>query len=197
MNYKELCSPENLFRAFDEFIRGKRKKKDVIQFQENLEENIFELSSQLQGEAYEHGPYFRFHIWDPRFRIIHKALVRDRIVHHALFEYLYGVFNKAFIFHSYSSRLKKGTHLGVKNLHKMMRKVSKNFTQESYALKCDIKSFFASIDHDILLEIIQKNIGDEEIFNLIRLIVKSFHTHTHRYSTWQPHVTDICKYIPQ
>lgn len=189
MDYKTLCSPENLFRAFDEFKRGKRKKKDVMEFERNLEENIFTLSAELALKTYTHGRYERFHIWDPKFRIIHKAPVRDRLIHYIIFQYLYDIFDKTFIYHSYSSRLEKGTHLGVKNLHKMMRKVSKNFSINGYALKCDIKKFFASINHEILIGLMVEKVQDSEIMSLIRTIIESFSTHTHTHThheIWHP-----------
>lgn len=174
MNYKELVSPENLFLAFDEFKRGKRNREEVMRFERNLEWNILELSHDLEAKTYRHGPYFTFKIWDPKFRVISKACVRDRIVHHALFKYLNGIFDKTFIFHSYSSRVGKGTHLGVNNLAKMMEKVSQNFTRHAYALKCDIRKFFASINHKILYNLIAKNVRDKEILWLIEAIISSF-----------------------
>lgn len=85
MQYVDLVSPENIFVAFDEFKRGKRKKEDVMYFEKNLEENVFELSEQLMTKTYMHGSYTNFAICDPKYRLISKALVRDRVVHHVLF----------------------------------------------------------------------------------------------------------------
>lgn len=166
--------PENLFIAFDEFKRGKRKKEDVMCFEKNLEENIFELSEELISKAYLHGSYVNFAIYDPKYRTISKAKVRDRVVHHVLFNYLYGIFDKTFIFHSYSSRLGKGTHIGVKNFHKKMREASENFRKPCYALKCDIKKFFANINHAILISLLAKKINDPDILWLINNVIESY-----------------------
>lgn len=174
MKYADLVSPENLFVAFDEFKRGKRKKEDVMCFEKNLEENIFELSEQLISKTYSHGSYTNFTICDPKYRIISKASVRDRVVHHLLFGYLYAVFDKTFIFHSYSSRLGKGTHVGVKNFHKKMREASMNFRKPCYALKCDIKKFFANINHTILTGLLAKKVNDPGILWLINNIIESY-----------------------
>lgn len=174
MKYVDLVSPENLFIAFDEFKRGKRKKEDVMEFEQNLEENIFELSQQLISKTYCHGSYVNFAIWDPKYRVISKGRVRDRVVHHALFNYLYAVFDKGFIFHSYSSRIGKGTHIGVKNLHAKMRKVSENFSKTSYALKCDIRKFFGSVNHDILMQLLAEKVDDPDILWLAQSIIKSY-----------------------
>ncbi len=187
MDYKTLVSPENLFSAFDEFKRGKRKKKDVMLFERNLEENIFELSVELLSKTYSHGPYSTFYIWDPKFRIINKAGVRDRVVHHVLFQYLYGLFDKTFIHHSYSSRISKGTHKGMYAMHEAMRKISKNFTEQRHVLKCDIRKFFESVDHEILFQLIGGKVFDPDILWLIQKVIDSYsastHTHTHTHTS--------------
>jgi len=174
MQYTDLVSPENIFVAFDEFKRGKRKKEDVMYFEKNLEENVFELSEELMAKTYQHGSYTNFAICDPKYRMISKASVRDRVVHHVLFNYLYGIFDKTFIFHSYSSRLTKGTHIGVKNFHKKMRKASENFSKPCYALKCDIKKYFASINHTVLMRLLSKEVDDHDVLWLINNIIESY-----------------------
>lgn len=174
MKYADLVSPENLFVAFDEFKRGKRKKEDVMFFEKNLEENVFELAEQLLSKTYMHGSYTTFAICDPKYRVISKASVRDRVVHHVLFSHLYEIFDKTFIFHSYSSRLTKGTHIGVQNFHKKMRKASINFKKTCYALKCDIRKFFASINHTVLMELLSKKVGDPDVLWLIANIIESY-----------------------
>ena len=142
-------------------------------FERNLEDNLFALREDLVNHIYKHGPYHTFHIYDPKHRIISKATVRDRVVHHLIFRELYEIFNPTFIFHSYSSRLGKGAHRAVKNLSKILRSVSHNYTQPTFALKCDIKQFFASVPHQKLLTIIQRKIK-ESVLRLVEQIVASF-----------------------
>lgn len=73
-------------------------------------DNILELHDDLVNKTYKHGSYYAFKINDPKPRDIHKATIRDRIVHHAIYRALYPYFDKKFIFDSYSCRNKKGTH---------------------------------------------------------------------------------------
>jgi retron-type reverse transcriptase len=169
-----LIEPENLFFAWDEFKRGKTSKLDVQLFEKNLEENIFQLHCDLQEKIYRHGPYESFFIYDPKRRHIHKATVRDRVLHHALFQVLNPVFEPTFIANSFSCRIGKGTHKGVEALEKMLRKVSKNYTHPCYTLKCDIKKFFDSVDHQIVLDILEKRIEDLELRLLLREVVGSY-----------------------
>jgi len=55
-------------------------------------------------------------------------------------------------------------------------KVSKNQTRTVWVLKCDIKKFFASVDHEILLSILAKHISDRDILWLLENVITSFHT---------------------
>lgn len=176
MIFDRLVSVDNLFSSWDAFKKGKMKKPAVLVFERHLEDNLFELQRVLQAQTYRHGPYTTFHIHDPKHRLISKASVRDRLVHHAVFAALYRIFDPAFVYHSYSSRLGKGTHLAVRNLASALRRVSKNYTGAAFALKCDIKRFFQSVNHQKLLQLIQKRIKDKKVLWLIEEIVASFAT---------------------
>ncbi len=165
---------EGLFSAWSEFKHGKQKKKDVVEFEYKLEENIFQLHRELKEKTYKHGPYKSFWIHDPKQRHIHKALVRDRVIHHALFSVLNPIFEPTFIYDSYSCRENKGTHKGVNKLRDVLRKVSKNNYKDCFVLKCDVRKFFASVNHEILISIIAKRIKDGDAMWLIKEIVESF-----------------------
>lgn len=93
--YERIISVENLLAAWREFVCGKRKKSDVQEFQHRLMDNIFSLHRALKDGSYKHGGYYPFKISDPKPRDIHKATVRDRLVHHAVYRVLYPLFEKA------------------------------------------------------------------------------------------------------
>ena len=172
--FANIIHPENLFWAWDSFKVGKRNKKDVRLFEFNLEENIFRLHRDLKNKTYRHGGYYSFNIADPKPRNIHKAQVRDRVVHHAIFQVLNPIFEDGFIPTSFSCRVDYGTHKGVRVLQGVLRKVSRNGTRQCFALKCDIKKFFDTIDHNILFSILTRKIRDAETNNLLWEIISSF-----------------------
>lgn len=136
--------------------------------------NIFALYESLKDRTYQHGSYHPFKINDPKPRDIHKATVRDRLLHHALYGTLYPFFNRTFIADSYSCRKDKGTHRAVQRFRIMANKVSKNDTRTCWVLKCDIRKFFASIDHEILKAILSSYIKDTRIIDLLSRIIDSF-----------------------
>jgi len=137
-------------------------------------DNILSLHQGLKERTYGHGGYQAFNISDPKPRNIHKALVRDRLLHHAIYRALYPFFDKKFIADSYSCRVGKGTHKAFKRFKYFSRKVSKNNTKQCFILKCDIRKFFASIDHKVLLKILFRHIEDKDTLWLMKQIIRSF-----------------------
>ncbi|MFA4818083.1 MAG: reverse transcriptase domain-containing protein [Parcubacteria group bacterium] len=172
--FEKIISLENLFSAWQEFSDGKMKKADVLEFKARLENNIFELHRELKTKTYQHSNYTAFSVCDPKPRRIHKAIVKDRVLHHAIFRVLYQVFDKSFIFDSYSCRVEKGTHRAVLRLESFCQKLSRNNHKNIFALKCDIRKFFDSIDQDILLELIKQKVRDGSAIWLIEKIIRSF-----------------------
>ena len=172
--YDDIISLENLLGAWKEFVKGKRKKPDVQEFSLRLMDNIISLHEDLRRKVYLHGDYQAFRISDPKSRSIHKASVRDRLLHRATYRKLYPFFDRTFIADSFSCRNEKGTHKAINRFRRFIWKVSKNNTKTCWILKCDIKKFFASINHNILLEILTPRIQDENILWLLRQVVESF-----------------------
>jgi RNA-directed DNA polymerase len=173
-SFRDIISLENLFLAWQEFLVGKKKKQDVQEFGRNLADNILALYEDLSKETYHHGGYQSFYVNDPKRRHIHKASVRDRLLHHAVYRVLYPFFDKTFIADSFSCRLGKGTHRALNRFRAMAFKVSRNHTRTVWVLKCDIKKFFASIDHKVLLGILREYILDKDILWLLENVVESF-----------------------
>lgn len=174
--YDNIISLENLLGAWKEFVRGKRARKDVQEFERNLMANIISLHCELAGGTYRHGIYEHFKISDPKPRDIHKASVRDRLVHHAVYRVLYFFYHPVFIADSFSCRLTKGTHKALDRFRAFAYQVSQNHTKTCWVLQGDIKKFFACIDHQILFQILRQRIADRRILNLVGEIVNSFYS---------------------
>ncbi|MFH1426201.1 MAG: reverse transcriptase/maturase family protein [Candidatus Kerfeldbacteria bacterium] len=174
-SYEEIISVENLLAAWKEFVRGKRGKPDVQLFSRHLMANILQLHDELASFSYRHGRYYSFHITDPKPRHIHKADVRDRLLHHAIYRKLYPFFDRTFIADSFSCRNNKGTHAANDRFRSMAYKASRNNTRTCWVLQCDIRKFFASIDHGILIGILRQYIPDEDIMRLLEGVISSFY----------------------
>lgn len=175
-SYDSIITIESLLITWERFLRGKRRKKDVIKFQAELGTNIASLYTDLKNKTYMHGPYSAFNISDPKPRNIHKATVRDRVLHRLIYDNLYWHFHIRFIHDSYSCRKNKGTHRALDRFRGFAFEVSKNHTHTCFVLKCDIKKFFASVDHAVLMKVLERHIVDPDIRWIINQVISSFHT---------------------
>ncbi len=181
--YDKVHSIESLYLAFRKARKGKSNKLYVKEFESDLESNITALKTELEALNYRPRKLERFVIHDPRTRVIYASDFRDRVVHHTLCNIIEPIFEKMFIFDSYANRKNKGTHAALERLDRFKRKISQNGRLVKsaknnnmtigYFLKADIKHYFDSVDHEILLDIIKKRISDEKVLVLISKILSN------------------------
>lgn len=172
--FEQIIDKKNLLQSWQEFKVCKRNKADVQIFEHQLVENLLGLHSDLKNGIYRHGDYSSFFIHDPKLRHIHKAAVRDRILHHAIMKQIEPYFERKFIFDSYSSRVGKGTHKAILRLREFAWKLSRNNTKTVWALKCDVRKFFDSIDHEILCRLLEEELNNRPTIALLREVINSY-----------------------
>jgi len=168
--YSQVCDFQNLLKSYYQARRCKSKKGYIIDFEWNLEKNLFDIQKKLKDHNYQFGQYQSFYVSDPKKRLIFAAPFQDRIVHHAICNVIEPIFDRGFIFDSYACRRNKGTHKAVFRLKKFMRSFGDN---KFYLLKADIKKYFLNIDRDILFQLIKKKISDQDTLWLIRAVIDS------------------------
>lgn len=173
-SYEDVISLESLLEGWQEFVKGKRSRPDVQLFERKLMENLLALHESLAAMSYKHSPYTAFTVSDPKTRQIHKASVADRVLHRALYRKLHPFFDRQFIADSFSCRLDKGTHKALDRFEHFSREVTRNYHKTAWVLKCDVRKFFASIDQQILLSILDRFIIDKRIIWLLERVVRSF-----------------------
>lgn len=164
MNWAELVSFDNLWQAARRARAGKRLRDAAARFERNLGPNLTTLRDELMSGAYRPGPYNTFTIYEPARRLISAAPYRDRVVHHALCAVIEPAFERGFIYDSYANRKGKGTH-------KALDRTTQYARQFEYVLQCDIRLFFPSLDHQILVARLARRIGDADIRRLCGLIL--------------------------
>ncbi len=176
--YGDICSSENIELAFKKARKGKTLKPYVIEFEEELERNLAQLQTELKLLCYKPIPLETFILRDPKTRKISKSDFRDRVVHHAICNVIESFFEKDFINDSFANRKGKGTFNALKRFEQFARKVSKNHSQECYVLKADVRHYFDTVDHAVLIKILERKITDEKVLWLIKVILSNHRTQT-------------------
>ena len=141
-----------MYKAYLDCRKRKRKTRNEIIFEINENANLLKLYYEINSLTYVVGKSICFIVKKPVYREIFAADFRDRIVHHLFMNRIIKYIEDEFIEDAYSCRVEKGTQYGVKRLYEGIEKCSNSFKEDCYVLKCDIKSFFMSINKDILFE---------------------------------------------
>ncbi len=150
-----MISFGHLLEAANRVRRRKRFRPGVARFFFDLEHQLCHLHDELSRQIYQ-----------PKKRLISAAPFRDRVVQHALTGTLEPIFEPAFIFDSYACRRDKGTHNAVRRAQHFAR-------QSPYVLKADIRKFFPSLDHQILIDQLARKIKDRDALWLAAKIIDS------------------------
>ena len=165
----DIASVENLMEAAKRARRHKSRKPDVEDFFHKLESNVMALHEALTGGTWQPGPYHHFWITEPKRRFISAAPFADRVVHHALCLWLEPLLSKRFIDRSFSCQKGKGTGAARECVRKLVK-------QHRYVLKCDVRKFFESIDHEILLGRLFRAVHCAGVRRVMQVIVQSHAT---------------------
>ncbi len=164
--YPQVCDFENIYIAYRKARKGKRGRMQPAMFERVQDDEMLALQNELQTLTYKPGAYHSFFIHDPKKRLISAAPFRDRVVHHALCNVMEPIWEKRFIHDTYANRIGKGTHRALDRTQEFAR-------QYKYFLQCDVKQFFPSIDHAILMAEFRRRINDENFLWLCETILKS------------------------
>ena len=154
----KLLSFATIYDAYIDCRRGKRGTINAIKFDYDLIGNLFDLALEIQKGTYLPSRSVCFVTNSPKLREVFAADFRDRIVHHLIVRELEKIYEPYFIYDSYASRKGKGIHIAANRLQKYMLKATKNRKQKAYYLQLDIRSFFMSIDKNVLFKIIYEKL---------------------------------------
>lgn len=182
--YHYLCSMANLTLAWRNARKGKTLHPDIIEFEKDVERNLFVLHQELATKTYVPRSLTTFVVRDPKTRVIAKSDFRDRVVHHAIVNVIGPIFERTFIYDSCANQKGKGTLFALKRYHSFIRKVTRNGRRVNgktnnnhvvgYCLKADIKHYFQEVNHDILMQVIRRRIADADVLKLIYKVNTNF-----------------------
>lgn len=164
--FDHICTFPNLLLAAYKAAKNKRSKASTAEFLFRQETELLALQHALIAKTWKSGGYRTFRIHDPKERIISAAPFRDRVVHHALCNIIEPIFECGFIFDTYANRTGKGTHRAIERFQQYARKYP-------FVLKCDIRKFFPSLDHQVLKQEIRRRIWCPGTLWLIDAIIDS------------------------
>ncbi|PIE91441.1 MAG: RNA-dependent DNA polymerase [Acidobacteria bacterium] len=162
--FPSITCYQNLIRASKKAQRGKCHRPEVAEFCFSREKHCLQLQNELQNGTYRQTPYRIFKIYEPKERQISIVAFRDRVVHHAIFNIIDPIIERRFIADTYACRKGKGVHSALKR--------SQYFSQKfRYVMKNDIRSYFNSVSHDVIKNLLRRIFKDPELMELLDMII--------------------------
>jgi RNA-directed DNA polymerase len=165
--FSSVIDWENLYFAFHRAEAGKKDRLAVRKYAGELGQNLLRMRSGLIDGTFPIGRYNHFVVHDPKQRIIHAAAFPERVLHHALMNVCEREFEQFSIYDSYACRRGKGSLAAVKRAQAFSKKYS-------WFLKMDVRRYFDSIDHRLLLAMLKRKFKDPQILEWFTRIIGSF-----------------------
>lgn len=162
--FEAIIAPAHLWAAWLDFRRGKRTRPTVARFAPNAARHVHRLHRALRAESYRPEGYRVKVIHEPKRRVIAAAVVRDRIVHHALYRCLAPQLDHRLVNSTFACRPGRGTHRAVLAFQRGLR-------AHRYVLMLDVAAYFASIHAEVLQDVLARLIKDRRVLALMGRII--------------------------
>lgn len=169
--YDQIISVDNLRLADMKARRGKANTYGVQVHDKVREEHIQALHEALLTKTFRTSQYNVFTIYEPKERIIYRLpYYPDRIVHHAIMNVLEPIWVRTFTPNTFSCVKGRGIQGCADYVGKIIRKYE---GRPLYCLKIDIRKFYPTIKHHVLMRIVRRKIKDKDLLWLLDEIICS------------------------
>lgn len=163
---EQIADHENLLRATWKAARGKQHRPAVARFLANLDQRLNQLADAILQEQAPIGRFRRFVIHDPKRREITAACFADRVLHHAIMNIAEPRFERMLVDSSFACRPGKGVHAAIIAVQNHLRRYP-------WLVQVDIKSYFPSIDHAILKNLLATRFKGAAFIRLLERVIVS------------------------
>lgn len=164
---ERIADMENLRLAFYKAQKGKRGKREVIEYRNDLQHNLKLLHENILGDCVKVGEYHLFKIYDPKERVVCAAHFNERVLHHAIMNVCTPYFEKHFIATTYANRENKGVYKALDLAHL-------STTRYSFVAKLDVRKYFDTINHEVLKQLLKRLFKDAHLLQLLGKIIDSY-----------------------
>ncbi len=160
----EIASPDTLAWALWRAACGKRHRPEVQALTDDVAASVEGLAEAIRAGAAPLGRYTSFTIFVPKERRILAPCFADRVVHHAMMRHMEPVLDRALVDDCFACRRGRGTLAAVHRAQHHLRRF------DCY-VQIDIRGYFASIDHALLMSVLGRRFKHPDLLALCRRIL--------------------------
>src|SRR5215208_635131 len=166
---RQVAAPTSLYQAWRK-VRANRGAAgiDAISlqaFEQNLQANLLELSRNLLNRTYEPLParYVNVPKANGKDRELAIPTVRDRVAQRAVLDHVEPLFEPQLLDCSFAFRPGRSVEMAIQRI------IVARAQGFRWTVDADIKDFFPSMNHRLLIEDLSSAIDDDDILRLIEL----------------------------
>ncbi|UJS20854.1 MAG: group II intron reverse transcriptase/maturase [Candidatus Brocadia sp.] len=169
----KVFSLRNLYAAFGHVKKNKGKagldRVSIKQFESDLENNLQAIHRELKTAIYNPAPVLRGYIPKGRHdkRPLGIPIVKDRVVQQAFRQIIEPIFEKEFSDNSFGFRPNRCCHDAIKRIEQYKQQGYRNI------LDADIKAFYDTIPHKLIMNSLREKIADGWVLNSIENMLKA------------------------
>ena len=168
-----ILEKENIQKAIEQVVRNRGAEgmdgMSVLELPVYVEQHWEDLYAELRTGRYKPKPVRRVTIPKPEGgeRNLGVPTVLDRMIQQAIAQVLVGIYEPKFSDRSFGFRPGRSAHDAIVALCNDCR------DGYTWAVDIDLSKYFDTINHDILMEILRRDIKDETVLILIKRFLKS------------------------
>ncbi len=173
VKYADLVDIDKIQKMYHTIRINTQNRGKLYKFELFYSANIISILKVLQNRTYSHSRYNIFLVHEPKYRIIMSEIISDKVINHLVSNYVLSPgITPHLLPQNVATRKNLGTKEGIRYVKLYINKLKLNYPKV-YVLKCDIKKYFYSIDHNLILQKISHFVKDPEIYNLLKNIIAS------------------------
>ena len=158
---------DDIEEVYTKIRKSIRNKKKLYLFEKNYYSNCYLLIEKIE-KGYFFGCYHIFTIQEKKKRLIMSSSLEDKIVNHVICKKILLPLDKYLIDSNCATRIGRGTSYARKLLDRYLVKIKSK--GDFYVLKFDFSKYFYHIDHEVLLNKLEKYLDWEDL-RLIRSVL--------------------------
>lgn len=184
---KARCEPKLRFTSLAHHVTRDRVQRNLMQIptrsapgcdgitvpesKKDFEQWIEPMLRSVHRQGYQAPPIRRVYIPKPgkqEKRPLGVPCVSDRALQRSVSQVLSAIYEQDFLACSFGGRAARSAHNALSTLNEVIagKKVS-------WVLEADLKNFFGSLNHQVLLRFVEHRVGDPRLISLIRRWLKA------------------------